>query len=190
MKRILGMILCMVLITLSAGLTFAADSKEKEAPLYQFKALTIDGKKASLSEYKGKTLLIVNVASKCGHTPQYAGLEKLYEKYKDQGFVILGFPCNQFRGQEPGTEKEIKTFCDTKYGVKFPLFGKIEVNGTHTHPLYRYLKKALPGESGKGDIGWNFTKFLINRDGQPVKRFDTKVEPEQIEDDIQSQLKP
>jgi len=186
MGKSTGMILGLWLAALSMGLTQAVDSKEKEAPIYQFKALTIDGKKASLSEYKGKTLLIVNVASKCGHTPQYAGLEKLYEKYKDKGFLILGFPCNQFRGQEPGTEKEIKAFCDTKYGVKFPLFGKIEVNGEHTHPLYQYLKKVLPGESGKGDIGWNFTKFLISRDGQPIKRFDTKVEPEQIDADIQA----
>src|ERR1700690_59406 len=143
MKKLIGTALGLGLAVLAARFTLAEDTKSTgtTAPLYQFKALDIDGKKTTLSEYKGKTLLIVNVASKCGHTPQYAGLEKLYEKYKDKGFVILGFPCNQFRGQEPGTEKEIKAFCDTKYGVKFPLFGKIEVNGDHTHPLYQYLKK-------------------------------------------------
>jgi glutathione peroxidase len=157
--------------------------------VYSFKVKTIDGKTVSLSHYKGKVLMIVNVASKCGHTPQYAGLEKLYEKYKGQGFVILGFPCNQFREQEPGTDSEIKTFCATKYGVTFPLFDKIEVNGDNANPLYKFLKAAEPQEDGKTDIGWNFTKFLIGRDGKPIKRFLTTVEPEGTESAIQDALK-
>ena len=157
--------------------------------VYHFKEKTIDGKSVSLGHYKGKVLMIVNVASKCGHTPQYAGLEKLYKKYKDQGFVILGFPCNQFMGQEPGTDSEIKAFCTAKYGVTFPLFNKIEVNGDNTNPLYKFLKKAEPQEDGKTDIGWNFTKFLIDRQGRPLKRFLTTVEPEQTESAIQEALK-
>ena len=157
--------------------------------VYGFKALTIDNQPATLSSYKGKVLLIVNVASKCGFTPQYAGLEKLYEKYKDKGFVILGFPCNQFHSQEPGTASDIKTFCSTKYNVTFPLFAKIEVNGDNSHPLYQYLKKAEPDPDGKTDIGWNFTKFLIDRNGQPVKRFVSKQKPEDIESQIQAELK-
>jgi glutathione peroxidase len=162
---------------------------EPVTTVYGFKALTIDNQPATLSSYKGKVLLIVNVASKCGFTPQYAGLEKLYEKYKDKGFVILGFPCNQFHSQEPGTASDIKTFCSTKYNVTFPLFAKIEVNGDNSHPLYQYLKKAEPDPDGKTDIGWNFTKFLIDRNGQPVKRFVSKQKPEDIESQIQAELK-
>ncbi len=157
---------------------------DKPDTVYGFKARTIEGKPISLSQYKGKVLLIVNVASKCGFTPQYAGLEKLYRKYKDKGFVILGFPCNQFLSQEPGTDKEIKTFCTTKYDVTFPLFDKIEVNGDHTHPLYQFLKKAEPEPDGKLAIGWNFTKFLISRDGKPLRRFVSKVKPEDIDSQI------
>jgi glutathione peroxidase len=156
--------------------------------VYGFKVLTLDGQPASLADYKGKVLLIVNVASKCGFTPQYAGLEKLYEKYQDKGFVILGFPCNQFLSQEPGTASEIKTFCSVKYNITFPLFSKIEVNGDHSHPLYQFLKKAEPDPDGKTDIGWNFTKFLIDRQGRPLKRFVSKVKPEEIDSLIQAEL--
>ena len=156
--------------------------------VYQFNEKTIDGKPISLDHYKGKVLLIVNVASKCGFTPQYAGLEKLYEKYKDKGFVILGFPCNQFGFQEPGTAEEIKTFCSTKYSVTFPLFSKIEVNGDNADPLYNFLKATQPGSGAKPDIGWNFTKFLIGKDGVPLKRFDSKVTPDQIDPQIQETI--
>jgi glutathione peroxidase len=175
---------------LAAGPKSAVGKGVKEANmlLYQMNAKSIDGKKVSLSKYKGKVLLIVNVASRCGFTPQYAGLEKLYGKYKSRGFVILGFPCNQFLWQEPGTDSEIKAFCQIKYGVTFPLFSKIEVNGVHAHPLYQYLKSVLPDEKGKGDIGWNFTKFLIDREGFPVKRFASRVKPEELESDIEKAL--
>ncbi len=161
---------------------------EPTTTVYGFKALTIDGQPATLDAYKGKVLLIVNVASKCGFTPQYTGLEKLYEKYKNKGFVILGFPCNQFHSQEPGNEAQIKTFCSTNYGVTFPLFSKIEVNGDHTHPLYKFLKSAEPETDGKTDIGWNFTKFLIDRQGHPLKRFVSKQKPEDIDSQIQAEL--
>ena len=154
--------------------------------IYQFKEKTLDGKPITLDHYKGKTLLIVNVASHCGFTPQYAGLEKLYEKYKDKGFVILGFPCNQFGAQEPGTAEEIKTFCSTKYDVTFPLFTKIEVNGDNADPLYKYLKTVQPGTGSKSDIGWNFTKFLIDQNGKPVNRFDSKITPDQIDPSVQA----
>lgn len=178
-----------ILIGLLMGITVTSSwAKEGAVNVYGFKVLTIDNKPASLFQYKGKVLLIVNVASKCGFTPQYKGLEKLYEKYKDNGFVILGFPCNQFFGQEPGTSTQIKTFCSTKYGVTFPLFSKIEVNGDHSHPLYQFLKQAAPEPDGKTDIGWNFTKFLIDRQGRPVKRFVSKVKPEAIEASIQAEI--
>ncbi len=147
--------------------------------IYDIKVKDIDGKDVSLSDYKGKVLLIVNVASKCGFTPQYKGLEATYEKYKDKGFVVLGFPCNQFGGQEPGSNEEIKTFCSQKYNVSFPLFDKIEVNGEKRHPLY----SALTGKESPfpGSIGWNFTKFLIGKDGKIVKRFESKVTPDSPE---------
>jgi len=136
----------------------------------------IDGKETSLKPYEGKVLLVVNVASHCGFTPQYKALESLYEKYKDKGFVVLGFPCNQFGGQEPGTANEIKQFCSSKYNVTFPLFEKIEVNGPNRHPLY----VSLAGKESPfaGDIGWNFTKFLISRDGKILKRFDSRTDPD------------
>ncbi|MFA6961863.1 MAG: glutathione peroxidase [Opitutaceae bacterium] len=139
----------------------------------------IKGADTSLATYRGKVLLIVNVASKCGYTKQYTGLEALYAKYKDQGLVVLGFPCNQFGGQEPGTEEEIATFCSAKFDVKFPLFSKIEVNGSGSHPLYTLLS----GEGAKfpGKIGWNFNKFLIGRDGQIIARYESKVTPESDE---------
>jgi glutathione peroxidase len=185
MKKLSLLVLSILMV---AGFAFATSAK-KAGPVYTFKAKTIDGKSVKLSAYRGKTLLIVNVASKCGYTPQYEGLEKLHEKYKDQGLVILGFPCNQFGGQEPGTSAEIKSFCESKYNVKFQLLSKIDVNGAKAHPLYQYLKKATPGKE-KGDIGWNFTKFLIDTNGYPVKRFASSVKPEELENDLKETLKP
>lgn len=152
--------------------------------IYDFVVSTIDGKEVSLSEYKNKVLLIVNVASKCGFTKQYEGLEKLYEKYKAKDFVVLGFPCNQFGGQEPGTAEEIKTFCTLKYHVTFPIFEKINVNGKNAHQLFVYLKSAAKGIMGTEAIKWNFTKFLVDKDGTVVQRFASKDTPESIEDEI------
>jgi glutathione peroxidase len=159
-------------------MTAVAFAAPKAGTVHQFKARTIDGKEFSLSNHRGKTLLIVNVASQCGYTPQYGGLQKLYEKYKAKGFIVLGFPCNQFGQQEPGTEAEIKKFCESKYNVTFPLFSKIDVNGPQTHPLYSYLK------DGK-DIGWNFTKFLVDKKGRVLQRYESKVTPEDLEKGIQ-----
>ncbi len=143
--------------------------------IYEIPLKDIDGQAASLEAHRGKVLLIVNVASKCGFTPQYAGLEALFQKYKDRGFTVLGFPCNQFGRQEPGTTEEIKQFCSTRYQVSFPLFDKIDVNGKNRHPLY----EALAGKNSPfpGRIWWNFTKFLIGRDGQLLARFGTRVKP-------------
>jgi glutathione peroxidase len=152
--------------------------------VHDFKATTIDGRTQSLGRYKGKVLLIVNVASRCGFTPQYAGLEALYRKYQKQGLVVLGFPCDQFGHQEPGDEKEIKQFCSLTYDVTFPMFAKIEVNGDDTHPLYRYLKSAAPGLLGSEAIKWNFTKFLVGRDGKVIRRYAPKDTPEAIEADV------
>lgn len=152
--------------------------------VYDFKAQDINGQNVELSAYKGKALLIVNVASKCGFTYQYEGLQNLYLKYKDKGLVILGFPCNQFLSQEPGSDEEIAQFCRLKYDVTFPMFSKIEVNGNNSHPLYTYLRKELPGNADDGKIGWNFTKFLIDRNGKPIGRFASKVKPEELEESI------
>ena len=150
-------------------------SARAAASLYQVPLKDIDGKPTSLKPYEGKVLLVVNVASKCGFTPQYAGLEALQQKYKDQGLLVLGFPCNQFGGQEPGTDEEIKQFCSSKYQVTFPLFDKIDVNGPNRHPLYALL--AGKESPFPGDIRWNFSKFLIGRDGKILKRFDSGVKP-------------
>ena len=139
---------------------------------------SIDGKPAPLAQYKGKVVMIVNVASFCGFTPQYEGLEKIYEKYKDQGFVILGFPANNFGAQEPGTNEEIKTFCSRKYNVSFPMYSKISVKGEDKHPLYQFLTDKQANPSTGGDIQWNFTKFLVDRDGKVIARFESKVTPE------------
>ena len=147
--------------------------------IHHFEVNNINLTKVSLSDFKGKTLLIVNVASACGFTPQYTGLQALYEKYKDQGLEILAFPCNQFGKQEPGTSEEIQDFCDSNYKVTFPLSEKIEVNGNGAHPLYKYLKKELKGKLNDS-VKWNFTKFLINRNGEPSQRFSSTVEPEDI----------
>jgi glutathione peroxidase len=157
--------------------------------VYPFKEKTIDGKEISLQDYQGKALLIVNVASKCGFTPQYEGLEKLYKKYKDQGFEILGFPCNQFGGQEPGSEADIQSFCSLTYGVDFPLFSKVDVNGANADPLYKYLTTEKPGILGTEAIKWNFTKFLIDKTGEPVKRYGSADKPESLEADIEKVLK-
>jgi glutathione peroxidase len=161
---------------------------EAPARIYGFQVETADGGEQSLADYQGKVLLIVNVASKCGFTPQYEGLEALREKYHDRGFEVLGFPCNQFKGQEPGTNAEIQQFCRQTYGVRFPVFAKIEVNGDGTHPLYQYLKKEAPGLGGTEAIKWNFTKFLIAKDGSVVKRFAPSTKPEAIVPDIEAQL--
>ena len=147
------------------------------ANLYDFKAKTIDGKEQSLEDYEGKVALVVNVASQCGLTPHYGGLEELYASFKDRGLVVLGFPCNQFGSQEPGTEGEIKKFCETKYGVTFPMFAKIEVNGANRHPLYAFLTSQQTAPDGAGDIQWNFAKFLVDRKGNVVARFAPPTKP-------------
>lgn len=155
---------------------------------YDHTARSIDGQDVSMRNYAGKVVLVVNVASKCGFTPQYTGLESLYKKYKDRGLVVLGFPCNQFGGQEPGTEADIKQFCSLSYPVSFPLFAKVEVNGDHAHPLYSYLKKAQKGVLGTEAIKWNFTKFLIDKHGAVVDRFAPQTKPEEMERDIEALL--
>lgn len=155
---------------------------------YDFSALTIDGADLPLSNFRGHPLLIVNVASKCGYTPQYTGLEALYKKYHARGLEVLGFPCDQFGHQEPGSEAEIKAFCSLTYEVSFPMFAKIKVNGPDSHPLYEYLKSALPGILGTEAIKWNFTKFLVGKDGTPKKRYAPADKPESLEPDIESAL--
>jgi len=158
------------------------------ATLHDIEVKTIDGKTAKLAKYAGKTLLVVNVASKCGFTPQYAGLEALWRKYEDRGLVVLGFPCDQFGHQEPGDEEEIKSFCSLKYDVTFPMFAKVDVNGEKAHPLYRYLKKAAPGLLGTEAIKWNFTKFLVSPNGETVTRFAPNDTPESLEKDVEKAL--
>jgi glutathione peroxidase len=157
----------------------------------EFTMNSIDGQATPLANYKGKVIMIVNVASRCGYTPQYTQLEAVYEKYKDKGFVILGFPANNFMGQEPGTNEEIKTFCSTKYNVTFPLFSKISVKGDDKAPLYQFLTDKTTNPSTGGDIGWNFTKFLVDRNGKIIQRFDTKVKPDapEVLSAIESALK-
>ncbi|MBE0364721.1 glutathione peroxidase [Pseudoalteromonas ulvae UL12] len=155
--------------------------------IYQFKSTSLQGAPIDFSAYQGKVVLIVNTASQCGLTPQYEGLETLYQQYKDQGLVILGFPCNQFRQQEPGSAEEIAQGCLINYGVSFPVMEKVDVNGEHTDPIFSYLKNALPGTFGKW-IKWNFTKFLIARDGQPLKRYAPTTTPQKIEQDIKQAL--
>ena len=156
--------------------------------LANFSADTLQGQTQSLATYAGKVLLIVNTASKCGFTPQYAGLEALYQKYKDRGLIILGFPCNQFGAQEPGSASDIGAFCQKNYGVSFPMFAKIEVNGDNAHPLYQHLKKSAPGVLGSEAIKWNFTKFLVDRNGQTVKRYASATAPEALATDIEQLL--
>ncbi len=161
-----------------------------DSKLYSFQVKTIEGKTTTLAEYKNKALLIVNVASKCGFTNQYAGLEALYQKNKDKGLVVLGFPCDQFGNQEPGNEEEIKNFCSLNYNVTFPMFSKIEVNGADAHPLYEYLKNEKKGILGTQAIKWNFTKFLIDRHGNVVERFSPQTEPKDLENPIGTILTP
>lgn len=156
--------------------------------IYEFNAKDIDGKSQSLGDYQGKTMLIVNVASKCGFTPQYTGLEALYEKFRDKGLVVLGFPCDQFGHQEPGDEAEIKNFCSLNYDVKFPLFAKIDVNGANADPIYKYLKHEAKGLLGSESIKWNFTKFLVDKNGKVVKRYAPTDTPESIEKEIAAAL--
>lgn len=152
--------------------------------LYDFEAVTIDGTTQSLADYRGKTVLVVNVASACGYTPQYAGLEALYRGHKDRGLVVLGFPCNQFGAQESGTEKDIAEFCEINYGVTFPLFAKVDVNGENEHPLFKWLKSQKKGIFGTAAIKWNFSKFLVDANGDVVKRYGSGDTPEAIEKDL------
>jgi glutathione peroxidase len=156
------------------------------ASLYDFAVRSIDGQMRSIADFRGKVLLIVNVASECGYTPQYKGLEALYRQYHERGLVVLGFPCDQFGHQEPGAEAEIVTFCETRFGVTFPLFAKIDVNGASADPLYRHLKTAKPGLLGTERIKWNFTKFLVDRHGNVVERFGSADTPEKIEPKIRA----
>ena len=202
--------LILSLAAMAATLFFTACQSEKTTKVYDFTAVANDGSEVNFSDYKGKVLLLVNTASKCGFTPQYDGLEALYEKYKDQGLVIVGFPCDQFGHQEPGTAEEIEEFCRLNYGVTFPLMDKIEVNGDNAHPIYKWLYSEKPfagfgeGETAQRmgqmlarmdpdylsnpDIKWNFTKFLVDRKGNVVDRFEPMVTPEELATYIEAQL--
>jgi glutathione peroxidase len=155
---------------------------------YDFSAETLAGKKRKLADYRGKVLLVVNTASKCGFTPQYAGLEELYKKYKDEGLVVLGFPSNQFGEQEPGPDSEIAEFCEMNYGVSFPMFSKVDVNGDNAHPLYKYLTSSKKGLLGSQAIKWNFTKFLVGRNGEVIERYAPTTKPEDMAADIEKAL--
>ena len=156
--------------------------------IYDIEVTTIDGKTQKMEAYRGKTLLVVNVASKCGYTPQYEGLEALYRRFKNDGLVVLGFPCDQFGHQEPGNESEIRDFCTTKFGVTFPLFKKIDVNGAAAHPLYRFMKQKKSGFLGAGRIKWNFTKFLVDAQGDVIQRYAPSVTPEAIGEDLSKNI--
>lgn len=182
-KVLIALVMTVMLAGLAAvGFHYAnaAEASPANAPksIYDFKMKDIDGKNINLKSYKGKVLLVVNTASKCGYTPQFEGLEKTYQKYKGQGFTILGFPANNFKGQDPGTDKEIKEFCTLKYGVSFPMFSKISVKGEDQHPLYAYLTDPKTDPKFAGEITWNFNKFLIDRKGNIVARFTSKDTPE------------
>jgi glutathione peroxidase len=165
-------------ISLSSRANGVIDSGETMNSIYDFTLKDIDRKEVNLGQYRGKVVLVVNVASRCGYTPQYEGLQKVYLKYKDRGFVILGFPANNFMSQEPGTDEEIKTFCSTKYNVTFPIFSKISVKGDDMHPLYKFLTSKETNPDFGGDIKWNFSKFLLDKDGKIIARFEPKVTPE------------
>jgi glutathione peroxidase len=153
--------------------------------VYQYEAKRINGETISLSEYKGDVLLIVNTASNCGFTPQYKELQELYVQYKEKGFTVLGFPSNQFMNQEPGTESDIQSFCEMNFGVTFPLFSKVDVNGKNAHPLFQYLTEEAPGVLGMKAVKWNFTKFLVNRSGEVVERYAPNTNPKEIAKDIE-----
>jgi glutathione peroxidase len=186
------MILVLLLPILVVSFSCASETKESDKMvsenIYGFIVTDIDGNEVTLSEYEGKVLLIVNVASKCGYTKQYTGLQAIYEKYKEQGFVVLGFPCNQFGGQEPGTEQEIKEFCESNFDVTFPMFSKVDVNGDNTHPLYKYLKSNAKGTMGTQDIKWNFAKFLVDKKGVVQDRIGTQTTPESMTEQIEKLL--
>ncbi len=156
--------------------------------VFDFQANALDGTPVDLSRYRGQVLLIVNTASECGFTPQYKGLEQVYEQFRDRGLAVLGFPCNQFGKQEPGSEAEIGAFCEKNYGVTFPMFAKVDVNGDEAHPLFQHLKHSAPGVLGTEGIKWNFTKFLINKDGSVYKRYAPQTKPEEIVEDIEKLL--
>ena len=156
--------------------------------VYDFSATSIDGKARKLGDYKGKVLLVVNTASKCGFTPQYAGLEAIYKQYKDRGFAVLGFPSNQFGAQEPGPDDQIAEFCEMNYGVSFPMFSKVDVNGDNAHPLFKHLTAAKKGLLGSEAIKWNFTKFLVGKDGNVIDRYAPTTKPEDIAKDIEKAL--
>ncbi len=156
--------------------------------IYDFSATSIEGQPVEMSTYRGQVLLVVNTASQCGFTPQYQGLQALHDKYADRGFAVLGFPCNQFGQQEPGDATAIQSFCQTRFGVSFPLFQKVDVNGSNAHPLFKYLEKAAPGILGTESIKWNFTKFLVDGSGQVVKRYGSTTEPKDIDRDIAALL--
>ena len=156
--------------------------------LYDFTAKSIDGTEVSLEAYRGQVTLVVNTASKCGFTPQFKGLEALYASYKERGFSVLGFPCNQFMHQDPGSDAEISSFCEMNYGVTFPMFGKVDVNGETAHPLFKYLASEAPGLLGSKKIKWNFTKFLVDRQGRVLRRYAPTTEPAQIASDIEALL--
>ena len=157
--------------------------------VFDFSAHRLAGEPVSLADYAGKVLLIVNTASKCGFTPQYAGLQGLHERFHDQGLVVMGFPCNQFGQQEPGDSQDIARFCETSFGVGFPMFQKVDVNGADAHPLFKHLKSAAPGLLGSEAIKWNFTKFLVGRDGAVFKRYAPQTSPEDLQQDIEQLLK-
>lgn len=191
MQKVIKGTIILTILAISFGFSLKkADESDKvnAKNIYEFKANSIDGEKISLEKYKGKVVLIVNVASKCGYTPQYEGLQKLYTDYQDKDFVILGFPCNQFMKQEPGSNTQIKEFCSVNYGVTFPMFEKIDVNGENAHPLYKYMKAEQLNAKGKEKISWNFTKFLVNKEGKVVKRISTQTKPADIEADIKALL--
>ena len=187
------LVIAAVAVAYGYGLIFNATPTDpvNASSIYDFTMKDIDGKDVKLDAYKGKVVMIVNTASKCGYTPQYEGLQKIYDKYKDRGFVVLGFPANNFMGQEPGTEAEIKEFCTLKYNVTFPMFSKISVTGTDQHPLYGFLTNKATNPECAGDISWNFNKFLIDKNGKVVGRWGSKDKPEdaKVSEAIEAQLK-
>jgi glutathione peroxidase len=182
-------VLALPCVVVDAPHVVAQAQKDQTVPAaLNFKMKSLEGKEVNLADYKGNVVLIVNVASECGATGQYAGLQQLYDEHKDEGLVVLGFPCNQFGGQEPGSAKDIREFCTKEYSVTFPMFAKIDVNGEAAAPLYKHLTSKASGLPQTGKIGWNFEKFLIGKDGKPVARFDTSVEPEAMQERIEQEL--